>query len=69
MKTKFNKPEKTWIRFAIQCIEEQIELLRNAQIVVLTDEGCVDEDATEQAIRARQLNIANLRTMLDEGER
>jgi hypothetical protein len=69
MKTKFNNPEKTWIRFAIQCIEEQIELLRNAQIVVLTDEGCVDEDATEQAIRARQLNIANLRTMLDEGER
>ncbi len=64
MKTTLNKPQKTWIRFSIQCIEEQIEMLRNAQIVVLTDEGCVDEYATEQAIRARQLNIANLKRML-----
>lgn len=60
------KPEKTWIRFAIQCLEEQIELLSQGMANENNAEGYLDEDAIEQAIRARQLNIANLRTMLGD---
>lgn len=62
---KTNKPQKTWIRFAIQCIEEQIELLSQGMANENNAEGYLDEDGIERAIRARQLNIANLKSMLD----
>lgn len=61
-----NGPEKAWIRFAIQCIEEQLEVLAEGMSNEWNREGYLDEDGIEQAIRARQLNIANLRTMLGD---
>jgi hypothetical protein len=60
------KPEKTWIRFAIQCIEEQLEVLAEGMSNEWNREGYLDEDGIEQAIRARQLNIVNLKAMLGD---
>ena len=60
------KPEKSWIRFAIQCMEEQLEVLAEGMSNEWNREGYLDEDGIEQAIRARQLNIANLKAMIGD---
>lgn len=60
------KPEKEWIRFAIQCMEEQLEVLSEGMSNEWNREGYLDEDGIDRAIRARQLNIANLRKMLGD---
>ena len=59
-------PEKAWIRFAIQCIEEQIELLSQGMANENNAEGYLGQSDIDQAIEVRQLNLANLRTMLGD---
>ena len=60
------KPEREWIRFAIQCVEEQIELLSQGMANENNAEGYLGQSDIDQAIEVRQLNLANLRTMIGD---
>ena len=59
-------PEKEWIRFAIQCVEEQIELLSQGMANENNAEGYLGQSDIDQAIEVRQLNVANLKAMLGD---